>query len=83
MKFTIAKGYYWSKELFIEHFRLAVYPENLPKIVQIFPKLPKYLAFCFIRPLTPTDSKQVILVAISLVVKRFLSAGCKVLLEIS
>ncbi len=29
--FTIAKGYYWSKELFIETFRLAVYPGYFPK----------------------------------------------------
>jgi hypothetical protein len=30
-KFTIVKGYYSSKELFIETFRLAVYPGNFPK----------------------------------------------------
>ena len=30
-KFTIVKGYYWSKELFIETFRLAVYPGNFSK----------------------------------------------------
>jgi hypothetical protein len=34
MKFTIVKGYYWSKELVIEHFSLAVYTENFPKIIQ-------------------------------------------------
>ena len=79
MQSTVVKGYYWSKELFIEHFGLAVYPENFSKS---FPK-PKYLTFSFIRPLTPNDSKQVILVAISLVVKRFLSAGCDVLLKTS
>jgi len=31
MQVTIAKGYYSSKELFIETFRLAVYPGNFPK----------------------------------------------------
>jgi hypothetical protein len=31
-KFTIVKGYYSSKELFIETFRLAVYPGNFSKI---------------------------------------------------
>jgi hypothetical protein len=30
-KFTIVKGYYSSKELFIETFRLAVYPGSFPK----------------------------------------------------
>jgi hypothetical protein len=30
MQSTVVKGYYWSKELFIEHFGLAVYPENFP-----------------------------------------------------
>ena len=30
-KFTIVKGYYSSKELFIETFRLAVYPGNFSK----------------------------------------------------
>ena len=30
MQFTIVKGYYWSKELFIKTFRPAVYPENFP-----------------------------------------------------
>jgi hypothetical protein len=34
MQFTIVKGYYWSKELFIEHFGLAVYPENFPIFLQ-------------------------------------------------
>jgi hypothetical protein len=31
MQFTIVKGYYSSKELFIETFRLEVYPGNFPK----------------------------------------------------
>ena len=30
-KFTIVKGYYSSKELFTETFRLAVYPGYFPK----------------------------------------------------
>jgi hypothetical protein len=30
-KFTIVKGYYSSKGLFIETFRLAVYPGIFPK----------------------------------------------------
>jgi hypothetical protein len=40
MQFTIVKGYYWSKELFIEHFSQAVYPGNFPEnFSKKFPKI--------------------------------------------